>query len=182
MQSCPNAGVLHSVCVDLEQMFADLAVHHRPTVLHRVHEHLLFVCYRRSGVEAQVRPRSVLVLRYGITTLNAPGTIDADYRGEVCVLRINLGAEYVVIKRGMRIAQLVFQHVPSIDVALVDELPQTTRSLGALGIREHKGQLPQLQNAQTTTILFVFYTRLHRSDTIPFVVYENRTKYFLEHE
>src|SRR3954463_4175968 len=59
------------------------------------------------GTEAQVRPRSGLAVRHGLTVLNAPGTIDADYRGEIQVLLVNLGSESVVISRGMRIAQLV---------------------------------------------------------------------------
>ena len=60
--------------------------------------------------EAQVRPRSGLALRHGITLLNSPGTIDADYRGEVGVILVNLGQEPFVVRRGMRIAQLVFAH------------------------------------------------------------------------
>jgi dUTP pyrophosphatase len=86
-----------------------------------------------DNMEAQVRPRSGLALRYGITTLNSPGTIDADYRGEVSVLLINLGAEDVVIERGMRIAQLVFHVVPTIEWDIVEELPQSMRGTGGFG-------------------------------------------------
>lgn len=90
-----------------------------------------------AGVEAQVRPRSGLALRYGITTLNTPGTIDADYRGEVSVLLIHHGQEEVTIERGMRIAQLVIQQVPEIVWTCVEHLPQTVRGIGGFG---HTGQ------------------------------------------
>lgn len=84
-------------------------------------------------IEAQVRPRSGLALKYGITTLNAPGTIDADYRGEVGVILINHGTEDFVIQRGDRIAQLVFQLVPRITLVEVNELSQTERGCGGFG-------------------------------------------------
>jgi dUTP pyrophosphatase len=86
-----------------------------------------------DGTEAQVRPRSGLAARYGVTVLNAPGTIDADYRGEVQVLLVNLGAEPVTITRGMRIAQLVIAQVARVllcEVALIDE---TSRGAGGFG-------------------------------------------------
>jgi dUTP pyrophosphatase len=86
-----------------------------------------------DGTEAQVRPRSGLAARYGVTVLNAPGTIDADYRGEVQVLLVNLGAEPVTITRGMRIAQLVIAQVARVllcEVALIDE---TLRGAGGFG-------------------------------------------------
>lgn len=84
-------------------------------------------------LEAQIRPRSGLALKKGITSLNAPGTIDADYRGEIGVILINHGAEAFDIERGERIAQLVFQHVPSVDLKLVDELSETVRGDGGFG-------------------------------------------------
>lgn len=84
-------------------------------------------------LEAQVRPRSGLALKHGVTCLNTPGTIDADYRGEVKVLLINLGSEPFEIKRGDRIAQIVFQRVPQISLAEVDELPETERGAGGFG-------------------------------------------------
>ncbi|WP_397326753.1 dUTP diphosphatase [Paenibacillus sabuli] len=86
-----------------------------------------------QGLEAQVRPRSGLAYKHGVTCLNTPGTIDADYRGEVKVLLINLGQEPFVIRRGERIAQLVFQHVPSIALEEVGELPDTVRGAGGFG-------------------------------------------------
>ncbi|PDO10589.1 MAG: deoxyuridine 5'-triphosphate nucleotidohydrolase [Candidatus Reconcilbacillus cellulovorans] len=86
-----------------------------------------------EGLEAQVRPRSGLAHRYGITCLNSPGTIDADYRGEIRVLLIHLGEEPFTIRRGDRIAQLVFQRVPDVEFEPVDELPATERGAGGFG-------------------------------------------------
>ena len=85
------------------------------------------------GYEGQIRPRSGLAIRHGIALVNAPGTIDADYRGEVQVIAINLGAEAFTIARGDRIAQLVI--APVLDVALeaVDELSETGRGSGGFG-------------------------------------------------
>lgn len=85
------------------------------------------------GFEAQVRPRSGLAYRHGIGVLNAPGTIDADYRGEVQVLLINLGAEDVMIERGIRIAQLVVAPMTRVRLRLVAALPDTQRGLGGFG-------------------------------------------------
>jgi dUTP pyrophosphatase len=84
-------------------------------------------------LEAQVRPRSGLAFKHGVTCLNTPGTIDADYRGEVKVLLINLGSEPFEIKRGDRIAQIVFQRVPQVALTEVDELPATERGVGGFG-------------------------------------------------
>ncbi|WP_238996517.1 dUTP diphosphatase [Paenibacillus pinistramenti] len=86
-----------------------------------------------AGLEAQIRPRSGLALKAGITCLNSPGTIDADYRGEIKVLLINLGQEAFVIKRNERIAQMVFQAVPSVELEQVDELSDTVRGSGGFG-------------------------------------------------
>jgi len=85
------------------------------------------------GTEAQVRPRSGLAIKHGLTVLNAPGTIDADYRGEVQVLLINLGGEAVTIARGMRIAQLVIATVARAQLLEVATLEQTTRGTGGFG-------------------------------------------------
>ncbi|SFD69398.1 dUTP pyrophosphatase [Paenibacillus catalpae] len=84
-------------------------------------------------VEAQVRPRSGLAYKHGITCLNSPGTIDADYRGEVKVLLINLGQEPFTINRGERIAQMVIQQLPEITISEADELPDTVRGAGGFG-------------------------------------------------
>jgi dUTP pyrophosphatase len=85
------------------------------------------------GYEAQVRPRSGLALRSGVTCLNSPGTIDADFRGQVCVLLANFGSADVTIGRGDRIAQLVVAPVSRGIFEAVDDLPQTVRGAGGFG-------------------------------------------------
>ena len=85
------------------------------------------------GYEGQVRPRSGLALRNGITCLNSPGTIDSDYRGEVCVVVVNLGQESVELARGERIAQLVVAPVSRAELVQVEELPGTARGTGGFG-------------------------------------------------
>jgi dUTP pyrophosphatase len=86
-----------------------------------------------EGTEAQLRPRSGLAARHGITLLNAPATIDADYRGEVGVLLINLGTEPFTIRRGERIAQLVVAHVARAQFIEVAALSDTSRGSGGFG-------------------------------------------------
>ena len=86
-----------------------------------------------AGYEAQVRPRSGLALKKGITVLNSPGTIDSDYRGEVCVILINLSQEDFVINDGERIAQLVIARHEQADFVVVEELDQTERGEGGYG-------------------------------------------------
>ncbi|MEM6762193.1 MAG: dUTP diphosphatase [Pseudomonadota bacterium] len=86
-----------------------------------------------KGYEAQVRPRSGLAARQGVTVLNSPGTIDADYRGEVKVLLINLSDTPVTIRRGERIAQMVFAPVSRAVLSMVDELDATDRGSGGFG-------------------------------------------------
>lgn len=85
------------------------------------------------GFEAQVRPRSGLALKHGITCLNSPGTVDADYRGELAVILINLGQEPFVIKRGERIAQMVIAPVTQGVFAEVETLDETARGAGGFG-------------------------------------------------
>jgi dUTP diphosphatase len=85
------------------------------------------------GHEAQVRPRSGLAARHGVTVLNTPGTIDADYRGEVQVILINHGAEPFRVERGMRIAQLVIARVERAKLIEVDSLDTTVRASGGMG-------------------------------------------------
>jgi dUTP pyrophosphatase len=85
------------------------------------------------GYEAQVRPRSGLALRHGVTVLNAPGTIDADYRGELQVILVNHGAEIFVVQRGMRIAQLVIAPVQHVELVETSELDSTKRASGGFG-------------------------------------------------
>jgi dUTP pyrophosphatase len=94
-----------------------------------------------AGFEGQVRPRSGLALNNAVTVLNAPGTIDADYRGEVKVILVNLGSEDFMITRGMRIAQLVFAPVVQAALTKVQTLDQTERGaggFGSTGLRERK--------------------------------------------
>jgi dUTP pyrophosphatase len=86
-----------------------------------------------AGFEAQVRPRSGLAYRHGVTVLNAPGTIDADYRGEICVLLINHGKEPFPIRRGERIAQLVISKVTMVTLEQADKLSVTERNAGGFG-------------------------------------------------
>ncbi len=86
-----------------------------------------------EGWEAQVRPRSGLARNHGVTCLNTPGTIDADYRGEIGVLLVNLGAEPFAVSRGMRIAQLVVSPVGRIEWEPATELPPTVRGAGGFG-------------------------------------------------
>ena len=85
------------------------------------------------GYEAQVRPRSGLALKKGISVVNAPGTVDADYRGEVGVILINMGAEDFVVKRGERIAQMVIAPYLKAEIEFVTELPDTDRGSGGFG-------------------------------------------------
>ncbi len=85
------------------------------------------------GAEIQVRPRSGLAFKHGVTVLNAPGTIDADYRGEVKVLLINHGAQDFVVERGMRVAQLVVARVAAVAVTEVASLDATERGAGGFG-------------------------------------------------
>ena len=86
-----------------------------------------------EGYEAQVRPRSGLAIKQGITVVNSPGTIDADYRGEVKVGLINMGSTTYILEPGTRIAQLVIAAVPRVSVVEVDELSETERGEGGFG-------------------------------------------------
>jgi len=90
------------------------------------------------GYEAQVRPRSGLASRHGVTLVNTPGTIDADYRGEVQVPLINLGRAEFVVERGMRVAQMVVLPVPPVRLMEVDDLDTTERGTGGFGHTGHQ--------------------------------------------
>ena len=95
------------------------------------------------GYEGQVRPRSGLGLRYGVTVLNAPGTIDADYRGEVLVLLVNLGEQPFAVTRGLRIAQLVVAPIARAVLAKANDLDATARAadgFGSTGVQAHEEQ------------------------------------------
>ena len=86
-----------------------------------------------KGFEAQVRPRSGLALKNGITVLNSPGTVDSDYRGEVCVILINHSQEAFEIKRGMRIAQMIIARYEQAEIVEVADLDETVRGTGGFG-------------------------------------------------
>ena len=86
-----------------------------------------------EGFEAQVRPRSGLALKDGVTVLNSPGTIDADYRGEIGVILVNLGQRPFSVRRGARIAQLVVQRVEKVSLVLVNELSKSARGPKGFG-------------------------------------------------
>lgn len=86
-----------------------------------------------EGYEAQVRPRSGLALKQGVSILNTPGTVDADYRGEVGVILMNHSKQDLIIKRGDRIAQMIINEVVRIDFEQVAELPETARGAGGFG-------------------------------------------------
>jgi dUTP diphosphatase len=92
-----------------------------------------FVLELPPGYEGQVRPRSGLAFKHGLTVLNSPGTIDADYRGEIMVLLVNLGSETFRVQRGDRIAQLVIAPAASVEVVAVEALAETERGQGGFG-------------------------------------------------
>jgi dUTP pyrophosphatase len=85
------------------------------------------------GTEGQIRPRSGLAIRHGVTVLNSPGTIDADYRGELQVILVNFGSESFVIRRGMRIAQIVIAQIQHAELVESSKLDTTARASGGLG-------------------------------------------------
>ncbi|MBM4053106.1 MAG: dUTP diphosphatase [Planctomycetes bacterium] len=89
------------------------------------------------GYEAQVRPRSGLALKHGLTLLNTPGTIDSDYRGEVGIILCNFGKEQFIVKRGLRIAQMVIQPVVRAELVVVNQLEESCRGEGGFGHTGH---------------------------------------------
>ena len=91
-----------------------------------------------AGTEGQVRPRSGLAARHGVTVLNSPGTIDADYRGEIQVILVNLGQESFTITRGMRIAQLIIAPTVQVTICETATLDETTRGVGGFGSTGHE--------------------------------------------
>lgn len=90
-----------------------------------------------KGYEGQVRPRSGLAAKHGVTLVNTPGTIDSDYRGEIMVPLINLGPAAFTVERGMRIAQMLILPVPPVSLVVVDELDDTPRGSGGFGHTGH---------------------------------------------
>jgi dUTP pyrophosphatase len=107
-----------------------------PITLHPLERKLIPTGLRIAlpvGYEAQIRPRSGLALKHGLTVLNSPGTVDADYRGEVMVLLINLSQEDFVINSGERIAQMVIARHEQAEFQIVEELDETERGAGGYG-------------------------------------------------
>jgi dUTP pyrophosphatase len=86
-----------------------------------------------EGTEGQVRPRSGLAARHGVTVLNSPGTIDSDYRGEIQVILVNFGQDSFSVTRGMRIAQLIIAPVRQVTIREITKLDETTRGVGGFG-------------------------------------------------
>jgi len=126
----PSYATEHSAGLDLR------AAVDQPVTLRPLERALIptgFVFEIPPGYEGQIRPRSGLALRKGITLLNSPGTIDADYRGEVRILLINLGQEAVTIERGERIAQMIIAPVSRVMLVEVEELSATERGCGGFG-------------------------------------------------
>lgn len=128
----PSYETLGSAGMDLRAAVAD----HIPVILAPGARALVPTGLKialEPGWEAQVRPRSGLALKHGITCLNSPGTVDSDYRGEVGVILVNLGQEPFVIKRGERIAQMVIAQVGQARIVEVETLDETTRGVGGFG-------------------------------------------------
>lgn len=126
----PSYESEHAAGMDIRAAVAD------PVVLQPGERKLIPTGFKMAlpaGYEAQIRPRSGLAYREGITMLNTPGTIDADYRGEVKVLAVNHGENPFTIKHGDRIAQMVIAPVRQFEPKEVDELPETERGSGGFG-------------------------------------------------
>ena len=129
-QQLPQYATLQSAGMDLR---ADIE---EPVVLHPLDRRLiptgLFIALP-AGFEAQIRPRSGLALKYGVTVLNSPGTVDADYRGELKVLLVNFSQEDFVIHGGERVAQMVIARHEQARLTEVQDLDQTERGAGGYG-------------------------------------------------
>lgn len=129
-QPMPTYATPQSVGMDLRANLEE------PVVLHPMERRLIPTGLHialSEGYEAQVRPRSGLALKHGLTVLNAPGTIDADYRGEIGVVLINLSQEDFTINDGERIAQLVVARYEQVEFSLVETLDETERGEGGYG-------------------------------------------------
>jgi dUTP pyrophosphatase len=132
----PAYETAHAAGMDLRAAVPDDAPFVlKPGARHAVPTGLAFAL--PAGLEGQVRPRSGLALKAGVTCLNTPGTIDADYRGEVKVILINLGEEDFTIRRGDRIAQLVIAPVNQAGWSEVESLDETARGAGGFGSTGH---------------------------------------------
>ena len=127
----PNYGTPLSAGMDLRAFLPDGSIVIRPMERRLVKTGLFMEL--PAGYEAQIRPRSGLALKKGITVLNSPGTIDADYRGEICVLLINLSTEDFEVTDGERIAQMVIAKHESVQWQQCDSLSDTERGTGGFG-------------------------------------------------
>ena len=125
----PNRATPHAAGYDVRS--AETDVHLHPGEIRLVSTGL--VMELPEGVECQVRPRSGLALKHGVTLPNSPGTIDPDYRGELRIIMQNLGSEVVTLARGERIAQLVFARFEAPDVVEVQQVSETSRGDGGFG-------------------------------------------------
>jgi len=133
----PKYGTEHSAGMDLEAAI-DMPVTLKPGERAIVPTGLAIAL--PAGYEAQIRPRSGLAAKNGVTVLNTPGTIDADYRGEIKVILVNLGTEPFTVERGMRIAQMVIAAYSRVDWNAVDTLDETARGeggFGSTGVKAH---------------------------------------------
>jgi len=129
-QPLPQYATAQSAGLDLRANLEE------PLVLHPMERRLIPTGLHIAlpdGYEAQVRPRSGLALKHGITVLNTPGTIDADYRGEVGVVLVNLGQEDFIVNDGERIAQMVIASYEQVEMVEVESLDQTERGEGGYG-------------------------------------------------
>lgn len=132
----PSYATLHSAGLDL------VAAIEKDIILNPLKRSLIptgIAIALPNGFEAQVRPRSGLAVKHGLTVLNAPGTIDADYRGEIFIPLINLGEEPFIITRGMRIAQMIISQYTKIEWNVTSELPQSNtrgdKGFGSTGLK-----------------------------------------------
>jgi dUTP pyrophosphatase len=126
----PKYATEHSAGVDLEAA-VDAPITLKPGERQLIPTGLAIAL--PPGYEAQIRPRSGLALKNGVTVLNSPGTVDADYRGEIKVILANLGNEAFTVERGMRVAQMIVARHEHVAWQVVDKLDETTRGAGGFG-------------------------------------------------
>jgi len=126
----PGYATLHSSGIDL---YANISSSIKILSLQRILIPTGIFVEIPEGYEAQIRPRSGLALKHGLTVLNTPGTIDSDYRGEISIILINLGSDEFILEPGIKIAQMVFSRYESVHFIEVNELTETSRGAGGFG-------------------------------------------------
>lgn len=126
----PGYATLHSSGIDL---YANISSSIKILSLQRILIPTGIFVEIPDGYEAQIRPRSGLALKHGLTVLNTPGTIDSDYRGEISIILINLGSDEFLLEPGIKIAQMVFSRYESVHFIEVNELTETSRGAGGFG-------------------------------------------------